>query len=116
MADKQTAANRRNAERSTGPDLYALKSGIYAESLLPADENPDDLPAEWLPHCGLRIQFLHSPTNGNHSRNAGNGFVPKNYPHTRRTTPPRPVATAVLPLTGPPTNPGGASFPQNVKD
>src|SRR5258708_2463551 len=50
--DNQTAANRLNAQKSTGPcspagkansALNALKSGIYAQSLLLPDEKLDDL-------------------------------------------------------------------------
>ena len=50
--EKQVAANRANAQRSTGPTteegkanstLNALKSGIYAQSLLLPDEKLDDL-------------------------------------------------------------------------
>src|SRR6266496_2467012 len=52
--EKQTAANRANAQRSTGPTtddgkansaLNALKSGIYAQSLLLPEEKLDDLRA-----------------------------------------------------------------------
>jgi hypothetical protein len=52
--DKQTAANRRNAQSSTGPlspegkarsARNALKTGIYAESLLLPDEKLEDLRA-----------------------------------------------------------------------
>src|SRR5262249_54170680 len=50
--EKQLAANRRNAQKSTGPQtadgksraaLNALKSGIYAESLLLPGEKLEDL-------------------------------------------------------------------------
>ena len=49
---KQIEANRRNAQKSTGPvtpegkaasSMNALKTGLYAESLIIPGENPEDL-------------------------------------------------------------------------
>ena len=64
-SDKQIAANRANAKKSTGPrtpsgqgisSMNALKTGIYAKHLLLKDEDPKELhrlrlalEAEWRP-------------------------------------------------------------------